>query len=56
MAIQNIMFGVFSKSKSIGSNNSDPIKTFADKEEAKLYAKSMRKHLTVGERKYYKMG
>ena len=53
------MFGVFSKGGYIGSTknfiNGDPLKTFDNKEDAKLYARRMRKQLTIGERKYYRM-
>ena len=49
-------YGVFSRGGSIGSKNDKPIATFNTKEEAKTKARSLRKGLTQGEKKYYKMG
>ncbi len=50
-------WGVFRKGGSIGDKKSDkPLHTFDTKEEAKAKAASMRKTLSVGERKHYGMG
>lgn len=49
-------YGVYSKGGSIGSKNDEPVKVFDTAEEAKDYAKRMRKLLTPGERSHYKMG
>ena len=50
-------YGVFRKGGSIGEKRDDkPIKVFTSKEEAKEYAKRMRKLLSPGEKKYYRLG
>lgn len=48
-------YGVYRRGGSLGSRGG-LIKTFDTKEEAQEYAKRQRKHLTPGERSYYKMG
>jgi hypothetical protein len=48
-------YGVYRRGGSLGSRGG-LIKTFDTKEEAQEYAKSQRRHLTPGERSYYKMG
>jgi hypothetical protein len=48
-------YGVYRRGGSIGAHKG-LIKTFDTKEEAQEYAKRQRKHLTPGERSYYKMG
>ena len=48
------MTQVISIGGSIGSKNR-VVKEFEDHNEAKLFAKSMRSHLSRGEREYYKM-
>jgi len=48
-------YGVFRRGGSLGSRGG-LIKTFDTKEEAQEYAKRQRRHLTPGERSYYKMG
>lgn len=48
-------YGVYRRGGSLGSR-AGLIKTFDTKEEAQEYAKRQRKHLTPGERSYYKMG
>tara|TARA_R110000796_G_scaffold227588_1_gene344362 strand:+ start:322 stop:492 length:171 start_codon:yes stop_codon:yes gene_type:complete len=48
------MTQVISIGGSIGSKDR-VVKEFENHDEAKLYAKSMRKHLSRGEREYYKM-
>jgi len=53
---EEIQYGVFPKGGSVGSRNDKPWKVFADKEDAKAYAKRMRKQLSKGERGYYGMG
>lgn len=49
-------YAVYSKGGSIGSKNDEPVKVFDTAEEAKDYAKRMRKLLTPGERKHYGLG
>ena len=56
---QGVKYGVFSKGGSIGSDPEHlrkPVKVFDTPEEAKEYAKRMRKLLSPGERKYYGLG
>ncbi len=49
-------YGVFSKGGSIGQKTSDvPVRVFDDKNEAKEFAARLRKQLSPGEKKYYKM-
>lgn len=52
---ESTKYGVYSRGGSIGSRNG-LIKTFDTKEEAQEYAKRQRRHLSPGERSYYKMG
>ncbi len=52
---ESTKYGVYRRGGSIGAHKG-LIKTFDTKEEAQEYAKRQRKHLTPGERSYYKMG
>lgn len=52
---EGVKYGVYRRGGSLGSRGG-LIKTFDTKEEAQEYAKRQRKHLTPGERSYYKMG
>lgn len=51
-----VRYGVFSRGGSVGSKHNGPVETFDTVEDAKQYAARLRKTLTPGERKYYKMG
>lgn len=51
----NVKYGVFRVGGNVGSNNDKPVKIFASKEEAKEYAKRLRKQLSPGEKSYYRM-
>ncbi len=51
-----VRYGVFSRGGSVGSKHNGPIETFDNVEDAKQYAARLRKTLTPGERKYYRMG
>lgn len=50
-------FAVFFRGGSLGEQQrrTEPTKVFETNEEAKNYAKRMRAHLSVGEKKYYRM-
>jgi len=48
--------GVWMKGGRIGEKHNKPMKTFGSHEEAKEYAKQMRKTLSPGEKKYYGLG
>lgn len=50
-----VRYGVYKRGGSIGERKG-LIKTFDTKEEAQEYAKRQRRHLSPGERKYYKLG
>jgi len=50
-------YGVFSKGGSAGSSaGNKPMKVFDNADDAKAYAKRLRKRLSAGEKGYYKMG
>jgi hypothetical protein len=51
----SVKYGVYKRGGSIGERKG-LIKTFDTKEEAQEYAKRQRRHLSPGERKYYKLG
>lgn len=51
-----VKYGVFRKGGSIGSDNTQPLKTFDTKEEAVADARRRRSGLSKGERGYYGMG
>jgi hypothetical protein len=52
---EGVKYGVYKRGGSIGERKG-LIKTFDTKEEAQEYAKRQRRHLSPGERKYYKLG